>query len=75
MATATTFEIGELVTITGPYDDLPYILSFRRHVRFVRRDGDSVMVELDSVSPDARYQVVPLGQVQHGWRDRGGRWL
>lgn len=71
---AYEFQIGEQVTIAPPYDDLPVILSMRRHARVTGRElvGDQgvyVPVEIDAVSADNRDHLVPVEHVLHGWLD------
>lgn len=66
------FEVGDQVTIGPPYDDLPYICSFRRHVRVATVGEVFVTVELTEVSADLRFQQVPAWQLRHGWLDSTG---
>lgn len=70
-----TFKVGDPVTVLPPWDDLPYILSFRQYVYVAAIRPDGYMVQFGAAfSPDQVFGPITAHRLAAGWRNEDGRW-
>ena len=69
---------GDLVTILGPWDDDPYILSFQHYGRVAEVTSGGYYLTLGSTwPPNQRFGPFPEWRLASGWRNpaTGDWWI